>query len=74
MSATDPATWLRERADSYARDARKFRDAGRLAQPILSAADDAHWAEVYQAIATELRHAAGHVSHMADAACITCRA
>jgi hypothetical protein len=46
---------LAERADSYARDARRFRDAGKLGAPILSTGEDAHWASVYQAIADELR-------------------
>jgi hypothetical protein len=49
---------LTGRADTYARDARKFRDAGKLGQPILSAAEDAHWASVFQAIADELRNIA----------------
>ncbi len=49
---------LAARADSYARDAAKFRDAGRLGAPILSAEEDAHWARVYQAIADELRNIA----------------
>ena len=49
---------LTERAESYASDARKFRDAGKLGQPIVSAEHDARWATSYQVIADELRKVA----------------
>jgi hypothetical protein len=49
---------LRVRADTYASDARKFRDAGKLGQPIISEDHDARWAACYQVIADELRKAA----------------
>ena len=49
---------LRKRADSYASDARKFRDAGKLGQPIVSAEKDTYWAASYQVIADELLKAA----------------
>ena len=59
-TTTEAAQQLLERAESYARDARKFRDAGELGQPVISTEDDAHWATVYQVIADELRRIAGH--------------
>jgi hypothetical protein len=46
---------LTERAESYARDARRFADAGILGTPIISAKDDAYWARVYRVVADELR-------------------
>ncbi len=55
----ETAQQLLDRAESYARDARKFRDAAELGQPIISAEQDAHWAAVYQAIADELRKCSG---------------
>jgi hypothetical protein len=55
---TSAARLLRERADSYARDAGRFRDACRLGQPITGATEDAQWASVYQVIADELRKTA----------------
>jgi hypothetical protein len=59
MTTTETEQQLRDKAESYARDARKFREAAELGQPIISAAEDAHWATVYQAIAEELRKCAG---------------
>ena len=53
--AAQERRYLGERAESYARDARKFRDACNLGHPIIGAEEDAHWASVYQAIADELR-------------------
>jgi hypothetical protein len=55
------ASRLREKAEGCARDARKFRDAARLGQPILSEAEDANWASVYQAIADAIRQVADEV-------------
>ena len=52
---------LRERAESYARDARTFRDAAQLGQPVVSAEHDARWATVYSVIADELRKVAAEV-------------
>ncbi len=59
MTPTKTVQQLRDRAESYARDARNFRDAGKLGQPVISTEDDAHWAAVYQVIADELRQLAG---------------
>jgi len=54
--ATDLAGWLTEKAESYARDGRKFREAGTgKTRPILGREQDAHWASVYWAVADELR-------------------
>jgi len=47
------------KAESYASDAAKFSDAGRLGMPILSEAEDAHWAKVYGIVAQELRKIGG---------------
>lgn len=58
MTTMETTHQLLERAESYARDARKFRDAAGLGQPIISTEQDAHWASVYQAIAEELRRCA----------------
>ena len=44
---TDPALWLTDRAESYARDARAFREMG-----------DKSMAVAYSAIAAELRDCA----------------
>ena len=55
------AARLYSRADSYASDARTFRDAGRLGRPVISKDDDARWAASYQVIASELRTVAASV-------------
>jgi len=60
---TDPAGWLAAKAESYARDGRKFREAGTgKTRPILGREQDAHWASVYWAVADELRKLAGEFS------------
>jgi hypothetical protein len=56
---THPGWNLRARADSYADDARKFRDCIRIGKPMLSAAEDTRWAEIYTIVASELRKIAG---------------
>ena len=67
MKTTDTTQQLRDRAESYARDAAKFRDAGKLGNPIISTTQDAHWATVYQAIAEELRKCTGDYDDNAGA-------
>jgi hypothetical protein len=53
---TAPAHWLTEKAEGYARDGRKFREAGQgKTRPILGRAQDEHWGAVYWAVADELR-------------------
>lgn len=54
ITTADAVRHLRDRADSYARDAARFRDAKRLGRPITSADEDEHWASVYQVLADEL--------------------
>lgn len=41
MTTTDTVQQLRDRDESYARDARRFRDAAEVGSPIISAEDDA---------------------------------
>ena len=53
---------LRERAESYASDAAKFRDAATLGKPILDEPGDRRWATVYQIIADELRQCAAETA------------
>ena len=49
---------LRARAESYASDARRFRDAAKLGNPIISGEHDTRWATVYSVVADELRKCA----------------
>ncbi len=56
------ADLVRTQAESYASDARKFSDAGKLGKPILSAKQDAHWALVYRTVADELRKCAAELA------------
>ena len=56
------ADLVRTQAESYASDARKFSDAGKLGKPILSAEQDAHWALVYRTVADELRKCAAELA------------
>lgn len=47
-----------ERAESYARDARRFALAPIVGEPIISERDDAYWARIYRTVADELRKVA----------------
>jgi hypothetical protein len=53
--------YLRERAESYASDARKFGDAEKLGRPIMGAGEDARYAVMYRIVAGELRKAAEQI-------------
>ena len=58
---SEAARLIRERAETYASDARKFADAGRLGRPILGADEDAYWARLYRVVADELRKVAAEL-------------
>jgi hypothetical protein len=61
ITQPDARAWLTARAQSYSRDARKFRDAATAGPPILGGDYDAHWAAIYGAIAQELGKLGGEI-------------
>jgi hypothetical protein len=74
---SEAAQLIRERAETYASDARKFRDSVKLGSPILTPEMCDYWARCYSVVADELRKVAAELPEPEpgeSAGCSCCQA